>query len=82
MANIWLVSLADRETGADQRILVTAPSVDTEDDVRDFVMRPNLTGTKGETITLAHPVVIGVRKLAVKRPPRNTTMAEVTKVPA
>lgn len=78
MANIWLVSLADRTTGADQRVLVTAPSTDTEDDVREFVLRPHLTGTKGEKITLADPVVIGLRKLAIKRP-HATNLAAVTK---
>jgi len=78
MANIWLVTLADRYTKADQRVLVTAPPTDTEKDVCDFVLRPDVTGTKGETITLENPVVIGARKLAIKRP-HATNLTAVTK---
>lgn len=77
--DIWMVSLADRVTGHDQRVLVTVPHTDTEEDVREFVLRPGLTGTKGETIALENPVVIGLRKLPIKRPLRNITMTQVEK---
>lgn len=78
---IWLVSLADRATGTDQRVLATVPSTDTEEDVRNFILRPGLTGTKGEVITLADPVIIGLHRLTLKRP-ITTNFAAVTKVVA
>jgi hypothetical protein len=79
---IWLVTLADRATGADQRVLVTTPPTDGEGEVRDFILRPGLTGTAGEVITLTDPVVIGVRRLAIKRPLGRTNFTAVTKAVA
>lgn len=73
----WMVTLAAPD-GKDQRVLVSAPAGDTEDDVREYVLRPDITGTKGERITLESPTVIGMRKLAVRRP-HITVLPEVHK---
>lgn len=59
--NTYLVSLADRNTGKDQRILVQS-----EDDngMQEFVesdaVRP--------TLALTDPVVVAINQLRVKRP--------------
>lgn len=75
----YMVTLTDRHTHLEQRILVSAPGDDTEEDVREFVLRPGLTGTNGEIISLADPVVTGIRKLHIKRPVRNVTFTQVSK---
>ena len=63
----YMVTLADRD-GKDQRVLVNVPSDNTEDDVREFILRPGLKATDGREVELTAPVVIGIRKLHIKRP--------------
>jgi hypothetical protein len=63
----YMVVLADREDH-EQRVLVTVPSSNTEDDVREFIAQPGLTAVDGRCITLVDPVVVSVRKLHIKRP--------------
>lgn len=67
--NTFMVTLADRE-GNDQRVLVTAPATDTEDDIRDYVLRPGITATDGRGISLVDPEVTHVQKLTINRPVR------------
>jgi hypothetical protein len=61
--NTYLVTLADRNTGEDQRILVQSSN---SDDMQQFVdsdkVRP--------TLALADPVVIAIHQLRVSRPHR------------
>jgi hypothetical protein len=71
----YLVSLADRDTGQEQRIVVRAENVT---DMQEWVdSRP--VGIQGETITLVTPIVIGVRQLHIKRTPK-TNFATMNKV--
>lgn len=73
----WMVTLTDPD-GNCQRVQVRAPAADTEDDIREFILRPDVIGTKGEKITLEKPHVIGLRKLRVTRP-HNTVMPAINK---
>ncbi|ASZ74680.1 hypothetical protein KHO57_gp224 [Mycobacterium phage Phabba] len=77
----YMVTLADRE-GKDQRVLVNVPSDNTEDDVREFILRPGLKATDGREVELAAPTVIGIRKLHIKRPPFRTVMQTLQKTSA
>lgn len=68
--NTYLVTLADRNTGEDQRILVQSK---TSDDMQDFIdsdaVRP--------TLRLGEPVVVAIHQLRIKRPPVRTVMASL-----
>lgn len=70
--NTYLVTLADRNTGKDQRILVQSLS---SDNMQEFVdsdqVRP--------TLSLADPVVVAIHQLRVKRPPMHSVMPVVQK---
>ena len=70
--NTYLVTLADRNTGKDQRILVQSES---SDNMQEFVdsdqVRP--------TLTLETPVVIAIHQLRVRRPYR-TVMPTIQKI--
>ena len=68
MKRTYLVHLADRDTGQDQRILVRSA---TSDGMQEFVSRADLT----PPLQIAHPVVIGIRELAINRPLPRTTLA-------
>lgn len=81
MNTTWMVTLAD-PTGRDQRVLVNVPSTDTEDDVREFILRPGVKATDGREVSLESPTVIGLRKLHIKRPPLRTVMQTLQKTPA
>jgi hypothetical protein len=61
--NTYLVTLADRSTGKDQRILVqSADSNNMQEFVESDAVRP--------TLSLNDPVVIAVHRLRVNRPHR------------
>jgi hypothetical protein len=65
----YLVQLADRQTGKDQRILVLANS---PDNMQEFVS--TLPDLKVE-----NPIVIAIHKLAIKRPLPRTNMRQAVK---
>ncbi|QIG58319.1 hypothetical protein SEA_SKOG_167 [Gordonia phage Skog] len=68
MKRTYLVTLIDRETGQDQRILVRSENADG---MQEFV----------DTLTdleIDAPVVMGVRELAVKRSLAKTNLLFVT----
>ena len=71
--NTYLVTLADRVTGKDQRILVQSTS---SDDMQEFIDSDQVK----PTLTLAEPVVIAVHQLRVNRPPLHTVMPLVQKI--
>lgn len=71
--NTYLVTLADRATGKDQRILVQSKS---SDNMQEFVDSDQVK----PTLTLADPVVIAIHQLAIKRPPLKTLMPLVEKI--
>lgn len=63
MLRTYLVTLADRDTGQDQRILVNSASIEG---MQEFVSRTDLN----PPLLIANPVVIAIRPLAVTRPHR------------
>lgn len=65
--NTYLVTLADRKTGKDQRILVQS-----EDDTKmqEFVESDKVR----PTLLVDDPVVIAIHQLRIKRPLPKTTM--------
>jgi hypothetical protein len=75
--NTFMVTLCDAE-GRDQRVLVSAPSGDTPEDIHTFITDPATRGTKGESV-IVNARVIGIRKLHIKRPVLGTTMPEMRK---
>lgn len=70
--NTYLVTLADRKTGQDQRILVQSAN---DEGMQDFIdsdeVRP--------TLKLANPVVIAIHQLRVRRPYTNTVLPSLTR---
>lgn len=70
--NTYLVTLADRNTGADQRILVQSSS---DDNMQDFVVSDAVL----PTLSLADPVVIAIHQLRVKRPYHNTVLPSLVR---
>jgi hypothetical protein len=70
--NTFLVTLADRNTGQDQRILVqSANSENMQEFVDSAEVRP--------TLRLDEPVVIAIHQLRVKRPPNRTVLTSLTR---
>jgi hypothetical protein len=66
--NTYLVTLADRSTGKDQRILVqSADSNNMQEFVESDAVRP--------TLSVNDPVVIAVHRLRVNRPHRTVFLA-------
>jgi len=65
--NTYLVTLADRNTGKHQRILVQS---ETDEGMQEFVESDEVRPTLG----VGDPAVIAVHKLQVKRPARGTVM--------
>jgi hypothetical protein len=65
--NTYLVTLADRETGKDQRILVQSRN---DDNMQEFVDSDEVL----PTLLLKNPVVVAIHQLRVKRPPLHTVM--------
>lgn len=65
--NTYLVTLADRKTGKDQRILVQS-----ENDARmqEFVESDEVR----PTLLVTEPVVIAIHQLRIKRPLPKTTL--------
>jgi hypothetical protein len=70
--NTYLVTLADRNTGKDQRILVQST---TEDGMQEFVVSEAVL----PTLALADPVVVAVHQLRIKRPYHNTVMTSLVR---
>ena len=68
--NTYLVTLADRNTGQDQRILVQS---ENDDNMQGFVESDEVR----PTLLVADPVVIAIHKLRVKRPPLHTVMSSL-----
>lgn len=68
----YMVTLADRQTGEDQRVLVEDrnPNRDWQEWVDNATFQPPLK--------LREPVVMQVRRLRVKHMPRNTLMPVAT----
>ena len=71
MKRTYLVTLADRVTGKDQRIIVQS---ECADGMQEFVERADLT----PPLEIKNPVVIGIRELSVKRPLPRTTLSTFT----
>ena len=71
--NTYLVTLADRVTGKDQRILVQSKC---SDNMQEFIDSDEVK----PTLNLREPVVIAIHQLRVKRPPAHTVMPVVHKV--
>lgn len=65
--NTYLVTLADRITGEDQRILVQS---ENDDNMQEFI----LSDAVRPTLKLTEPVVIAIHQLRIKRPVLKTTM--------
>ena len=70
--NTYLVTLADRNTGKDQRILVQST---TDDNMQEFVVSDAVL----PTLALTDPVVIAVHQLRIKRPYHNTVMPSLVR---
>ena len=70
--NTYLVTLADRNTGKDQRILVQST---TDDKMQEFVVSDIVL----PTLALADPVVIAIHQLRIKRPYHNTVMPSLVR---
>jgi hypothetical protein len=68
----YLVTLADRNTGQDQRILVQSTN---SDNMQEFVESKEVR----PTLLLADPVVIAVHQLRIKRPPQRTVLPSLTR---
>jgi len=68
MKRTYLVTLADRESGKDQRILVQS---ECSDGMQEFV------DTLSD-LTINNPVVINVAELPIKRPLPKTNLASFT----
>lgn len=67
MLRTYLVTLADHETGKEQRILVRSAC---PDGMQEFVERPDLT----PALDIQHPVVLAIKELNIKRPLPRTTL--------
>lgn len=65
--NTYLVTLADRSTGKDQRILVQS---ENDENMQEFVESSEVR----PTLTVTDPVVIAIHRLNIKRPPMHTVM--------
>ena len=70
--NTYLVTLADRETGEDQRILVRSRN---DNDMQEFVDSDEVR----KTLLLENPVVIAVHQLRIKRQLPKTTLPSLTR---
>ena len=66
--NTYLVTLADRNTGEDQRILVQSAD---SNNMQEFITSAEVL----PTLHLADPVVIAIHQLRVKRPHRTVLLA-------
>ena len=64
MKKTFMVTLADRETGQDQRVFVRA---ENSESIAAY-LETNPAPVRGPGITLTHPRVISVREVALKRP--------------
>lgn len=70
--NTYLVTLADRSTGKDQRILVQST---TDEGMEEFINSPAVL----PTLDVEEPVVIAIHKLRVKRPARGTVIPSLVR---
>lgn len=72
LMNTYLVTLADRNTGGHQRILVQST---TDEGMQAFVDSAEVR----DTLNVSEPVVIAVHQLRVKRPARGTVMPSLVR---
>lgn len=70
--NTYLVTLADRRTGKQQRILVQST---TEEGMEGFVNSPEVL----PTLELDDPMVMAIHRLRVKRPARGTVLPHLVR---
>ena len=70
--NTYLVTLADRNTGKQQRILVQST---TDEGMEEFV---NSDGVL-PTLELDEPAVVAIHRLRVKRPARGTVLPSLVR---
>jgi hypothetical protein len=70
--NTYLVTLADRSTGKQQRILVQSR---TDEGMEEFIRSPEVL----PTLELDDPVVIAIHQLRVKRPIRGTVLSSLVR---
>jgi hypothetical protein len=70
--NTYLVTLADRNTGKHQRILVQST---TDEGMQDFVDSDEVK----PTLTIDDALIIAVHRLRVKRPVRGTVLTSLTR---
>lgn len=71
MLRTYMVLIADRETGQDQRILVQSKH---PEGMQEFVERTDLN----PPLQITNPVVIGVTELTLRSRLPKTTMAQFT----
>jgi hypothetical protein len=70
--NTYLVTLADRNTGQDQRILVQSKN---SDGMQEFVDSEKVL----TTLNIINPVVIAIHQLRIKRPVLKVTMPSLVR---
>lgn len=70
--NTYLVTLADRNTGKHQRILVQS---ETENGMQEFVDSDEVS----LVLEIGSPVVIAVHRLHIKRPAPRTTLPQLVR---
>ena len=70
--NTYLVTLADRNTGQDQRILVQS---ENSDGMQEFVDSEKVL----TTLNITNPVVIAIHQLRIKRPVLKVTMPSLVR---
>jgi hypothetical protein len=70
--NTYLVTLADRNTGQDQRILVQSKN---SDGMQEFVDSEKVL----TTLNITNPVVIAIHQLRIKRPVLKVTMPSLVR---
>jgi hypothetical protein len=70
--NTYLVTLADRNTGEQQRILVQSR---TDDGMQDFIDSPEVK----PTLDVDDALIIAIHQLRVKRPARGTVLTSLTR---
>ena len=70
--NTYLVTLADRNTGQDQRILVQSAN---SDGMQEFVDSEKVL----TTLNIADPIVVAIHQLRIKRPVLKVTMPSLVR---
>jgi hypothetical protein len=70
--NTYLVTLADRNTGQDQRILVQSAN---SDGMQEFVDSEKVL----TTLNITDPIVVAIHQLRIKRPVLKVTMPSLVR---